>query len=182
MHDAETGRIIGRPWTNNRWITCLLEYKGWHREVMQPNRYTELFFLDEATAFAAGHRPCFLCRRADATRFADAWAHANIGPGATVQGNISRLDTQLHAERVDPKTRRQRTYRSLLAALPDGAFVTLDSAPQQPLLAWQGKLHRWTFAGYKGEGSAEKGEVTVLTPPSTVAAFHSGYTPGVALA
>ncbi len=183
LHDAETGRIVGRPWTNSRWITCLLEYKGWRREVMQPNRYTELFFLDEATAFAAGHRPCFLCRRADATQFAEAWARANLGPGATVQGNISQLDTQLHAERVDPKTRRQRTHRAELASLPSGAFVALDSTPTQPMLVWQGALYRWSFAGYEGEArTGAEGEVTVLTPRSTVAAFGAGYTPTAALA
>lgn len=182
VHDANTGRIVGRPWTNSRWITCLLEYKGWHRDVMQPNRYTELFFVDEATAFAAGHRPCFLCRRSDATRFAEAWAQANIRPGATVQGNISRLDTQLHTERVDPKSRRQRTHRAPLATLPDGTFVTLDSDSAQPLLVWHGTIHRWTFTGYVGEVQRQHEEVTVLTPRSTVAAFRAGYTPTVALA
>jgi hypothetical protein len=99
-----------------------------------------------------------------------------------VQGSISRLDSQLHAERVDPKTRRQRTHRAELASLPDGTFVTLDSEPMQPLLVWQGALHRWTFAGYEGETRRAEGEVTVATPRSTVAAFRAGYTPAVALA
>jgi len=182
IHDAETGRIKGRPWSSARWICCVLEFKGRHRELMQPGLYTELFFLDEATAFAAGHRPCFECRRADAVRFAEAWATANLGDPEGARRKIDVLDAQLHVERIDGLTRAQKTYRAALDGLPDGTLVSFDEAPEDALLVWGAALHRWSFAGY---GPARKipasAEVTVLTPRSTVAAFASGYLPAVSL-
>ncbi len=89
FHDAEQ-RLTASRWVNTHWITCRLEFKGWHREVMQPRRYTELFFLDEATAFAAGHRPCFECRRHDAKAFQSAWVAANPAPSRLVRGASAR--------------------------------------------------------------------------------------------
>jgi hypothetical protein len=80
LHDSGRRLHPTRRWTHKTWICCLCEFKGRHRAVMTPGRYTELFFLDEATALAAGHRPCFECRRADANQFAAAWAHGNGGP------------------------------------------------------------------------------------------------------
>src|SRR3954451_8147614 len=100
LHDAR-GRIF-RPWQVKRWLICLLEFRGRHRAVMAPNRYTELFFLDEATALAAGHRPCFECRRGRFLAFRDAWAAGNresIGPEAI---RAAMIDDRLHAERVGP--------------------------------------------------------------------------------
>lgn len=180
MH-SDDQKLTGRPWVNARWITCLLEFRGWHREVMQPRRYTELFFLDEATAFAAGHRPCFECRNRDARRFAQTWAVANQ-PGSALD-SINVLDRVLHAERIDPATRRQRTTRAELGGLPDGAFVTLDAEPGAPLLAWGGALWPWTFAGYGAPvtvpGKLGGAKVTLLTPPSVVEAFRAGYRPAV---
>jgi hypothetical protein len=174
-------RLTGRPWVNTRWIACSLDYRGQHREVMQPGLYTELFFLDEATAFAAGHRPCMLCRRADARRFLAAWAEGN---GASeVLRSVQPLDSALHAERIDPVWRRQRTTRAPLRGLPDGAMVTLDDDPPLPRLLWDGALWPWSFAGYGAPCSLSRGlagsEATLLTPPSVVEAFRAGYRPAV---
>ncbi len=174
-------QLTSRRWVSPRWIACTLEFRGWHREVMQPGRYTELFFLDEATAFAAGHRPCLLCRNAEARHFVAAWLAGN--PKAGPLRSVDVLDRALHAERVDPLTRRQRTGRARLRGIPDGAMVTLDTAPGAPLLVWAGVLWPWSFDGYRqplapGE-SALSAEVTLLTPPSVVEAFRAGYRPTV---
>lgn len=174
-------RLTGRPWVNTRWIACSLDYRGQHREVMQPGLYTELFFLDEATAFAAGHRPCMLCRRSDARRFLAAWAEGN---GASdVLRSVGPLDTALHAERIDPARRRQRTTRAPLRGLPGGAMVTLDDDPALPLLLQDGVLWPWSFAGYGDplalSGALAGSEATLLTPPSVVEALRAGYRPAV---
>ncbi len=172
-------RLVGRPWTNQRWICCLLEYKGRKRELMAPGLYTELFFLDEATAFAAGHRPCMECRRPDAKRFIEAWAAAHLPNGQVLQ-TVSHIDEIAHRERIDPATRRQRTARMQLSTLPDGVFVTLDEAPEKPLLLWRGRLLEWSFQGYgAARSSPADGPVGMLTPPSYAIAFAAGYIPGV---
>ncbi|MGE0597834.1 MAG: hypothetical protein AB7J35_11820 [Dehalococcoidia bacterium] len=171
-------QLVGRPWTNSRWICCVLEFKGRHREVMAENRYTELFFLDEATAFAAGHRPCMECRRDDANRFIAAWSRAHLG-GQRLK-TISHLDEIAHRERVDPKTYRQVTREVLLSTVPDGAFVSLAEAPSSPLLRWQGRLLAWSFGGYADAVPIPADRpVTLLTPPSFAIAFAAGYTPSV---
>src|SRR5215208_6069555 len=120
LHDAE-GRIR-RRYAGKRWIACRLRFRGWHRHPMlQPGRFTELFFLDEATAFAAGHRPCALCRRDDYNRFVSMWRELYPGtPGADA------IDSRLHAERVEAATRAQRRHRARLDTLPDGAFVLYE--------------------------------------------------------
>jgi len=178
MHTNDR-RLAGRPWVNPRWIACSLDYKGLHREMMQPGLYTELFFLDEATAFAAGHRPCMLCRRADARRFAAAWVEGNR-TGRQL-ASIDEMDRILHAERVDPETRTQRTTRASVGPLPDGAMVTLDSGPAVPYLHWDRVLWPWSFQGYGDPLPLERDtpdrEVTLLTPPSVVEAFRAGYRP-----
>src|SRR5262245_39749503 len=111
----ELHRTLGnRRWATKQWIACVLEFKGRHREVMQPNRYTELFFLDEATALAAGHRPCFECRRADADRFAELWARTQ---GDVERARAPAMDDQLHAERVD-RDRRKATFSARRADIP----------------------------------------------------------------
>src|SRR6187551_2117048 len=132
LHDAD-GRIV-RSYNGKRWIACRLAFRDWHREqLMQPGRFTELFFLDEATAFAAGHRPCALCRRADYDRFTTLWAGLHGERGADT------IDERLHAERVDPATRGHRLHAADLDDLPDGAFV-LDGSPKlvlgRELLTW----------------------------------------------
>jgi len=178
MHTDRQTLKNGRRWTNERWITCVLEFRGRNRKLMQPGRYTELFFLDEATAFAAGHRPCMECRRADANRFADLWWSANREPG-TRRTTISEMDRQLHDERIDPATRRQRTHATQLAGLPDGAMVALPGTPGTPLLVAGGKLHPWTFEGYGPPLATPAGSAVLLTPPSVVRAFEAGYRPAI---
>ena len=140
LHD-ELGRIR-RHHATKRWIGCRLSFRGWHREpLMQPGRFTELFFLDEATAFAAGHRPCALCRREDYVRLQAIWRelHPEREAGADA------IDAQLHAERFDTETGRQRHHRAPLDELPDGAFVLRVG---EPWVVVGAGLRRWTPAGY----------------------------------
>src|SRR5688500_8837359 len=123
LHDAN-GRIR-RRYDGRRWIACRLRFRGWKRgPLMRPGRFTELFFLDEATAFAAGHRPCALCRREDYDRLAEIWSELHPG-----QAGADAIDAQLHAERVAPRARTQRHHEAALDALPDGAFVLDGGAP-----------------------------------------------------
>lgn len=173
-------KMVGRPWTSERWICCLLEFKGRHRpEMMAPGLYTELFFLDEATAFAAGHRPCMECRRPDATRFIAAWSRAHLAAGQRLK-TISQVDQIAHRERIEPQTRCQATSCAPLSALADGVIVTLDDDPSQPWLRWNGRLHAWSFEGYgRTIPFSDDAMVTLLTPPSFAAAFAAGYVPGV---
>jgi hypothetical protein len=174
LHD-ESGRIR-RPFAGKRWIACRLAFKGWKRtRLLQPGRFTELFFLDEATAFAAGHRPCALCRREDYTRFSELWRELDLGPvGADA------IDARLHAERVVPGTRARRHHRTRLDELPDGAFVLEDG---EPALALGGHLLRWTPAGYEKPVPRPRGgpHATLITPPSLVAVLRAGWEPAVPL-
>lgn len=152
-----------REWQVRRWIACRLEFKGRRRAVRQPRRWTELFFLDEATALAAGHRPCAECRREDYRRWQAAWPGEDTGADA--------MDLVLHADRLDGKAKR--TYRARVTDLPDGVLVDVGGAPR----LWAGGLLReWTPAGY-GEPSQphDHEPVTVLTPRATVATIARGY-------
>lgn len=180
FHD-EQQRLTRARWASRQWITCLLQFKGRRREVMQPHRYTELFFLDEATALAAGHRPCFECRRADAARFFEA-LHEGI-PGIAARGEklrVDAVDRVLHAERVDARTKAKRTATVKLAEVPAGAMVALPGEPRRALLVHEVGLLRWSFGGYgPPEPAAGASEVTLLTPPSIVVALRAGYVPGV---
>jgi hypothetical protein len=173
LHDSE-GRIR-RRFAVRRWIACRLEFRGWHRApLMQPGRFTELFFLDEATAFAAGHRPCALCRRSDYDRFAGIWSELHPG-----QRGADALDEQLHRERIDPATRGQRRRRAPLDELPDGAFVLVDGEPQ---LVRGPELLRWTPAGYAAPRRRPTHvDAVVITPPSLVHVLRAGWQPLVPL-
>ena len=167
LHD-ETGRIR-RRFNGKRWIACQLEFRGWQRgPLLQPGRFTELFFLDEATAFAAGHRPCALCRRVDYKRFVEIWGELHpdeVGADA--------IDARLHAERVEPGTRGQLRHEAELDELPDGSFVLQDGAPQ---LVLGSELLSWTAAGYAGRRPRPTGDqVTLITPPSLVAVLRAGW-------
>src|SRR5450631_2539141 len=119
-------QAIIRPFKLHAWITCLLEFKGRKRQVMTPDRWTELFFLDEATAFAAGHRPCCECRRKDFTRFKSFWLKGNPGYGFTEKTSIREIDKILHQERID-HNKAKITFEELIDHIPDGAFVLYDN-------------------------------------------------------
>jgi hypothetical protein len=167
LHD-EHGRIR-RRFNGKRWISCQLEFRGWHRSpLLQPGKFTELFFLDEATAFAAGHRPCALCRHADYKRFSGLWRALHAGGlGADA------IDARLHSERVALRTRTQQHHEAPLDELPDGAFVVSDGAPW---LVRGDELLRWTAAGYDERiPRPTGGRAVVITPPSLVAVLRSGW-------
>jgi hypothetical protein len=160
LHD-DSGRIR-RRYNGRRWIACRLEFRGWHREaLLQPGRFTELFFLDEATAFAAGHRPCALCRREDYIRFGEHWQELHAR-----QAGADAIDAQLHGERLTRNNREQRHHAALLSELPDGAFVLHEDTPWLVLGA---ELLRWTPAGYTQRERRHGDRVQVVTPPSLLA-------------
>ena len=154
-----------RDWQVRRWIACRLEFKGRRRPLRQPRRWTELFFLDEATALAAGHRPCAECRREDYRRWQAAW------PGRDTRADA--MDLVLHADRLDG--RAKRTFTARLGDLPDGVIlVPGDSAPAALLRG--GALRAWSPGGYGPPEPARSADrVTVLTPRATVGAIARGY-------
>jgi hypothetical protein len=158
-------QTLGRSrWKNKHLLICVCEFKGRRREVWG-RYYTELFFLDEPTALAAGHRPCFECRRQAAKAFISAF------PGAP--SHMEAIDEALHRERVED--RRKRLSRARLGDLPDGAMIARD---RRPYAVRSGALLPWSFAGYGApEPLAPEAVVDVLTPPSTVAALKTGYKP-----
>jgi hypothetical protein len=173
LHDAD-GRVR-RRFQGTRWIACRLRFRGWHRApLMQPGRFTELFFLDEATALAAGHRPCALCRREDYRRFCAVWAGLHDG-----ERGVSAIDARLHGERLDRGTGGRRLHAAPAGGLPDGAFVLHAGEPH---LVRAGRLARWTPAGYAPPVAAPAAEhTTVITPPSLVALLRAGWSPAVPL-
>jgi len=145
---------------------------------MAPDRYTELFFLDEATALAAGHRPCGECRRADYRRFKALWLAANRDQGLGGYALIGAIDRTLHRDRLGADG-RQRTYLAELSSLPDGVFVVTQGGAE-PLLYWRGHLAPWSPAGYGSSRPAQPDQrVTVLTPRSTSLTIAAGYVPAV---
>ncbi|HEY2474035.1 MAG TPA: hypothetical protein VGI19_04455 [Candidatus Cybelea sp.] len=168
LHD-ESRRVV-RPFAVKRWIACVLEFRGRKRDVMTPHRYTELFFLDEAAALSAGHRPCAECRRGDYNRFRTFWEESIGRPN-----DADSMDLRLHADRLDGK--RKRTYRAELASLPDGAYVVWD---ERPHLVWGRSLLEWSDAGYiKHFARPKGGRVEVLTPRAIVEVLAAGYRPAV---
>jgi hypothetical protein len=163
-------RTLGpRPWASRQWICCVLSFKGRHRTPMMGRGFTELFFLDEVTAFAAGHRPCFECRRADATRFAAAWARAK---GLAAPPKAPAMDVVLHAERLDGRAKRVHAAR--VEDLPDGAMIVREGKA----FAVRGDaLFPWSYGGYERPVSRGAGAVDVLTPPMMVEALRAGFAP-----
>jgi hypothetical protein len=160
------------------WITCTLKFKDRHRQVMSPGKYTELFFLDEATAFSAGHRPCQECRRAANLEFRKRWTEGNPQYHYTAKTRINDIDTVIHDERITPAGEK-RTYTERLDTLPDGTFVAID---QTVFLVKGDKLFPWNPDGYGFPVDRPADQVvTVLTPPSIVNAFCAGYVPQTAL-
>jgi hypothetical protein len=174
LHDVR-GRVR-RAWQVKRWIVCLLEFRGRHRTVMAPHSYTELFFLDEATALAAGHRPCAECRHARFLAFCDAW---KIAHGGQKRPRADAIDARLHSERIGPD-RGKRTFTAELADLPDGVFVTVEDRGEAAYLVRGRHLLEWSPAGYrKRRPRPGGGRVRVLTPASTVETIRAGYVPEI---
>ena len=140
IHDPATKTLLGRRWTTKAWLVCVLDYKGRHREVMGGRTWTELFFLDEAVALAAGHRPCFFCRRRDAEAFRAAWAKAKGGKTPLAP----EMDAVLHEERLDRARKRAHAIPGPIGELPDG---TLIAAVGEAYTIVQGRAFRWSEQG-----------------------------------
>jgi hypothetical protein len=165
LHD-DRGEIR-RGFATRRWIACRLEFKGWHREpLMQPGKFTELFFLDEATALAAGHRPCALCRREDYRRLLEIVGAAGA----------DEIDDRLHGERLAGRGRN--LHPALLDELPDGSFVLHGN---EPWLVLGDGLLRWTPAGYRKRVVLQDRRVRTITPPSLVELLRAGWKSAVPL-
>lgn len=172
--------MTGERFRHKSWISCRLQFKDWKRTINTPGCYTELFFADEATAMAAGHRPCAECRREDYDRFKQAWRVAHGIPDHA-RLLASEIDAQLHAARLDEQ-RQQRTFGSTISELPDGVFVTIEGQGMGALLLWEGELHPWGHAGYGAPRHVDlEAYVTVLTPEPLVRMISAGYVPAVRL-
>jgi hypothetical protein len=168
IHDPATKTLLRKRWSNPAWLICVCEFRGRRRKVMGGRSWTELFFLDEATALAAGHRPCFYCRRDDANRFRAAWVEGN-GVAEVLAPDI---DAVLHRERF-ASGKKLHASPMPLYKLPDGAMVQVR---EESFLIAGGKPLHWSFAGYHN-AEAPTGEVSLITPPSTVRALASGFKP-----
>jgi len=165
-------RLGTARWRSKLWICCVLDWQGRSRDPMPPGRWTALFFLDEATALAAGHRPCGYCRRPAYRSFAEAW---RVARGLAGPPRAGEMDAQLHAERVESRSRRQRTGRALAGTLPDGVMIRHGDGPG---LLIGGRVLPWSFAGYQAPVALRQdATVEVLTPASSVAAIAAGYRP-----
>ena len=168
IHDPAT-KTLTRRWASQAWLTCVCEFRGRRRKVMGGRSWTELFFLDEATALAAGHRPCFYCRRDDANRFRAAWEAGN-----GVAGVLAReIDAVLHRERLDRGAKRLHPLPMPLEKLPDGAMVSQGS---ESFLIAEGRAFSWSPAGYRPTQNTLQ-DAMLLTPPSTLRALSAGYRP-----
>ena len=165
LHDA--GGRIRRDFAVRRWIACRLEFRGWQRgPKMQPGRFTELFFLDDATALAAGHRPCALCRREDYNRLLEVWGRVHPG-----DHGADAIDLRLHDQRLDGRDRR--LHAAAYDELPDGAYVVAEGAPW---LVWGDGLLRWSASGYQRRAPRpRRGRAQLLTPPSLVELLRDGW-------
>ncbi len=172
LHNDE--RAIVRQFRSRQWITCLLEFKGRRRSVMSPGRYTELFFLDEAVALAAGHRPCAECRRERFNAFRNAWKRSRQLEGGALLA--SEIDLELHRARIDSRGEKV-TWEAPLHTLPDGCFVQIESAS---CLVWGEGLLQWSPGGYLEKHRRRNGlSVTVLTPKPVVECIRQGYRPAI---
>ena len=203
LHDDR--RNVIRPYASKMWLCCKLNvsrtrkvqrddnraFNGRKRILMMPRRYTELFFLDEPTAIAAGHRPCACCRRDDYVHFVDCWSKAF--PSSDVRWTASAIDAVLHRERLQSDGKTRKTYEAALSSLPDGVFVSMSDPSTNPFgstedghepdawLLWAGCLHHWSHFGYTerlllSENPART--VRVLTPKSLSATLEAGWQPG----
>ena len=171
LHGPDRTLGISR-WRSKMWIACVLDWRGRKRDPMPAGRWTALFFLDEATALAAGHRPCGYCRREDYVAYAEAWRQA---AGLNRRPRAGEMDTRLHAERLQPRTRRKRTRASVIGDQPDGAMVRYEGVSG---VITGRRFLPWSFAGYGAPVSlAADTAVELLTPPASVAVIAAGYRP-----
>jgi hypothetical protein len=169
IHDPLIRTLLNRRWASHAWLICTLQWRGNRRTVMGTRSWTELFFLDEATALAAGHRPCFLCQRAAAVAFQLAFP----APERVARPKAPAIDQVLHTERLKDRRKRLHDLISPAAALPDGSMIFQDSAPH---LILKGLARRWSLHGY-GTPTAPLDGAQLITPPSIVAALRAGYRP-----
>jgi hypothetical protein len=169
IHDPRTRTLLKRRWSLKCWLICRLRYKDLHRDPMARHSWTELFFLDEATALAAGHRPCFFCSRERIEAFRAAWAEGNGGPILAAP----ELDAILHRERLQQRHKRIHAIPGKLANLPDGAMI---AAGEHAFLMRGGRPLRWSPSGYAPVEDLPRPD-GMLTPPSTLAALRAGYRP-----
>lgn len=169
---GDTKELGRRRWAHDNWIICLTSFRGRRRQIMTPHRYTELFFLDEAVAIAAGHRPCYECRRQDYHAWAAAWQQAT---GSDAPPRAKEMDRALHKERILRRARRQQRWRGELSDLPDGTFIDWEGTPYLVLDRY---LLRWTHGGYtETSPRSAQGKVIILTPPTSVATLANGFRP-----
>jgi hypothetical protein len=170
IHDPATKTLLKRRWSTHAWLTCVLEFRARRRKVMERRSWTELFFLDEATAFAAGHRPCFYCRREDANQFLAAWEKGNRAN----EVHAPDIDAVLHRERF-ASSGKLHPLPMGIEKLPDGAML---QAGEESFLIVAGKPLQWTPSGYR-KVTASIRDAKLLTPPSIVRAFSAGYRPAL---
>lgn len=176
LHNEE--REIVAPWRHKAWVTCRLSFQGRKRDpIFSAGNYSELFFLDEATALSAGHRPCAECRRNRYNEFKALWCAANLDDASAAEVSIARIDQQLHAERAISGGGKV-TYHAALQSLPAGTFIELNGAAY---LYWAHRLHLWSAAGYSQPKLqvAPSTMVSVLTPASIVGVLSRGFVPQV---
>jgi hypothetical protein len=180
LHDHHDHPV--RQYQGRRWIICVLEFKGRTRKPMLPGHYTSLFFLDEATALAAGHRPCAECQRERFTTFRAHWAAANPELAGSATPLVETIDATLHHERIShhryQHDKIKLTYAEKLDRLPDGVFVVFETSAA-PYLVHGNRLFPWSFAGYGQPISRTDATVQVLTPRSIVRAIAHGYALGM---
>ena len=162
-------KLTKRRWVSSQWICCRLDFHG-RRRTVWGDSYTELFFLDEVTALAAGHRPCFECRRKDAEAFADFWARTR---GLPVRASAPDMDKVLQAERLNGHVKR--LHRRRIDRLPDGAVVAVEG--EGAFAICSGALLHWTPSGYDARRPLPKDSVEVLTPPAILSVLAAGYRP-----
>jgi hypothetical protein len=179
IHDPATQKLLSRRWTTKAWIVCECAFRGRRREVMGRNApsgnagWTELFFLDEVTALAAGHRPCFFCRRRQAKKFAECYAD----PSGIAAPRAAEIDARLHAERLASGGKPRLLDRTATESLPDGAMV---AAGHRAFALRDTKLREWSFAGWREDAMDVKetrADLVLLTPRTTVAVLRGGYRP-----
>jgi hypothetical protein len=182
LHDDQDHPV--RQYQGRRWIICVLDFKGRTRQPMPPGHYTSLFFLDEATALAAGHRPCAECQRARFSAFRAHWAAANPQLAGGAAPAVGTIDVALHHERISDhrfqRDKLKQTYAERLDALPDGVMVLLASSAG-PHLVRGDALYPWQFDGYVQPIARPDVSVQVLTPRSTVRAIEHGFQPAIHL-